>query len=861
MGLLAVALTLLGVLRLRSGSDGGAARSPRDPAPRSVLSDTPSHVRSGTAAITGRVQARGEPVAGAWVCAARRRGGLPSLGAASCMRAGAGGEFSLRLEPGGHVLWASAPGFVPAPGLRGRVEVRVGQQDAPQGVVLELVPGGQPVAGRVSDALGGPVEGAWVAALDVAGGRDEPVAGAVTDPDGRFRLWARPGAHDLAVRATGYASVTVAVFAPAEDVQVRLLPEAVLEGRIVPDPALPESPASLVVWATRAGAAGPGPVATAPVDDGGRFRLGGLGLGTYELRARGEGVCTRAPPVAHVAPAGTRQVEVPVAPCPTVTVTVRAGDPPAPCSAGGVFLAALGSAPDRWSRVAEGEARLAGLSPGRYRVEVSCAWAGPRTSVERTVTAAPAEQAWDFEFPARWEVTGSLEGRVLSHGGDPVPGASVEVPLPEGGRAGQTTAPDGRFAFSTLPAGRLRVWARGPTGLASAPVEVEVPRDGAAETELRLAAPGRIEGRVLEAEARAPVAGAWVELDGPRGGHAVARTGEDGRFSAGDLAGATYRVTVADAVALAPQEVTVPEGGSADVEILVDTTRCDLSVAVLDAAGDPVPEAAVEALAERWGAGGAQGLTAADGRAALEGLLAEPHTISATDPAGREAKARVDPCASEELVLTLSEIAILAGQVVDDQGRPVPHATVGVQPEKGVGEIRGVASAQGTFRIEPVPAGVELRVAARGESGRGQTRLGPLAPGATAQVEVRVHPTVTAVGRVVDVQGEPVAGAWVVPQLPGGGAADVLGPGMRNRTGDDGRFDLVGVPPGRLEVMLNAPGYRPGFVQLRVPDVPPHDLGVLVVARGAPPRLAGAGEAPAPPAAADQDPSPPGGGG
>ncbi len=833
---------LLSLWALSSRPDGaGHAQSPQ-PAPRPIRSPGARRTAppdEATEPVRGRVEASGSTVPNAWVCAARsRRGTGRPRQPSACVRSDENGAFSVHLEVGRYVLWASAPGFVPAPGPRGYARVEIGRRSTTRDVVLLLVPGGKPLAGRVTDALGGAVEGGWVTALGRARGDAPPAASAITGPDGRFQLWLHPGPVDVVVRADGYATATIGAFVPDENLTIQLWPEGVVEGRILPSQGLAADLATMAVTARRIDATAFESGRSTPVDPTGRFRLGGLAPGTYELRGEGPGACTQIPPAVRVTPGGVHTADVPVQPCASVVITVRTKAPSSTCDHGTVTLFALGGGRSRQAAVAGGRARLAGVAPGPYRVEVTCAGNVAPVTDNRDVAAGVTEQTWEFVLERRWQDTGALAGRVVSHDGAPVAHAVVEVPLGPLEHTRQTTDYEGRFFFPDLPARRLAVHARGPSGLTSAPASIEVVPDRTAELELRLAAPGRVRGRVVDADTGQPVPDAWVELDGQGGPGAGSRTDRDGRFTADDLAASTYRVSVANARVVSPEEIQVPAGTSVDAEILVDTMQCDLTVRVVDGSGAAVPDVVVEARSERPNGITVLGMTAADGRASLEGMLDEPYRIVAIAPSGGEAEIRLDPCEAHEPTLTLSDVAALDGLVVTADGQPVPYAVVGIRSEGGRNDLRTATDGTGRFHIEAVPAGVPLVAAARSGSGRGRLRIAPLTAGERAQVEIRVQPTVTAIGRVLDPRGEPVPHAWIVPQLPDGAEGDAVGPGMGNLTGDDGRFTLTHVPTGPLEVMVTAPGHRPGFVRVHVPSAPPHDVGALLVAPDAPPRSA-----------------------
>ncbi|HEU4394397.1 MAG TPA: carboxypeptidase regulatory-like domain-containing protein, partial [Planctomycetota bacterium] len=225
----------------------------------------------------------------------------------------------------------------------------------------------------------------------------------------------------------------------------------------------------------------------------------------------------------------------------------------------------------------------------------------PRTTTVVTgpvqVVAAPANPATAPETSE--SVKRALRGRVLrgSEGEVAVPGAAVDV-FPAGtgcvafhtAVAAVSTEPDGRFAFDAVPGAAHRVRAAAP-GLASA--VVPAPDGDAADVTIRLQPGTFLAGRVLDAETKAPVAGARVSVGDATG--AVAAT--DGAFRIeGTPRGAVQVAASAPGYARRSDSVDLPEWGRTGYEILL---RAGGSVAgiVLGPDGKPAAGATVSATA------------------------------------------------------------------------------------------------------------------------------------------------------------------------------------------------------------------------------------------------------------------------
>lgn len=152
--------------------------------------------------------------------------------------------------------------------------------------------------------------------------------------------------------------------------------------------------------------------------------------------------------------------------------------------------------------------------------------------------------------------------------------------------------------------------------------------------------------------------------------------------------------------------------------------------------------------------------------------------------------------------LTVHATSTVRGKVVDERGGVVPGAVVSIEVEAGVKPLletalplSTTADDAGRFELPALPGPVIVK----GAVGmiQGVALLAALAPGDTAEVVVVVHEPIVASGRVVDAEGQAVAGAKVL-------AATTITPGGPTEkksidSGADGAFEVT-MPAGWLRL-------------------------------------------------------------
>jgi protocatechuate 3,4-dioxygenase beta subunit len=448
---------------------------------------------------------------------------------------------------------------------------------------------------------------------------------------------------------------------------------------------------------------------------------------------------------------------------------------------------------------------------------------------------------------------------VRDEDGDPIAGAVVVIdtasPATRSGarappwvpRLSGRTDESGRFRFTGLDGAERAIHVVAPGHLRSSQ------RTGASEVAATLrAAPIR----VLEVrdERGRPVAGAVVR----EGDDLVPRgvTGEDGRFEAPVAPeGTTYQVEAAD-LCYGQATVEAPDGaGGASPVIVTLEPPAIVEGRIVDASsGDPIGGAAV------WAARRPEDLvhTSPDGVYRLATWSDDwGVAVAAAAPGFAAGNLRVahDQLARRDTpALALVPALALAGVVVDPESAPVPGAEVALAAQPGPGRdlrtrVIATSAADGSFRLSGVPYGVpfDLRVEHPGYAIAWE-ELGPFDRDRPPEpLRIRLSRGLTAVGRVVDRDDRPLAGArvelWPLPagSNPWRQAAFPREATAVAVTGEDGGFRLAAVPPGRYDLDARSAGFAPTEVpglEVRGPgdaaeSAPEVELGTVVLLPGA----------------------------
>jgi protocatechuate 3,4-dioxygenase beta subunit len=743
------------------------------------------------------------------------------------------------------VVWA----IVDAEG-RARTSTQVLVEEEPRKVELGLERASS-LGVRVVDDRSEPLADATV----LVTARDRLPFGALTDARGQAtfdRLGAGP--YRLRVAARGYEAASRA--GVTEDVTIALSPLSTLEVRVLGPSGEPAPGATVLI-------AGPflHPPRTAQTEKDGLSRISGLTPGVYDLKARRGGEVSQTEVGVSVRRGEPSQVTLRLAVGRMVTARVTDGseDPPIVVPNADVVLveSGLSSFPLQGRTNAVGEVSLGPLAPGP-------AVLGARADgfVPRTAVPVPDELDEPVRLPLVRGAT--LTGTVVDHLGRAVDGASIEVvgtttdghpiaetpmhmafrsahfdlslagpapllaagelgvmpgpipPIPGGSltdrlveHLAQAPAPwvtgyDGTFSAHPIPPGRVRALVRHPEYVEAVSRPVTLGPGGEGSVRVVLLAGGRVEGRVLSAMG-IPIAGARVDFSAVVGSlERTTMTAIDGTFA---FAAVPDRSVLSVARPEDPsrivhrQPLAVAPGERVDVEVTLLDPREETTF-VVTADGSPMELAQITVvstdpsmpLRDTY-------FTDVEGVAVFE------------DVRGLRARITVDapgcvPYAEtfelgEEHRITLDLGVIVTGRVTAVRGRvDVEGAvvTLSAGPRREItstserGEYRFEAVAPGFVRIAAAhPAYAERFVDVRIEdTGR------PDRPFEVEPIDIEEPGRVA--GMVVGSDGEPVSGARVAvgrvsAYLPLG----ELPPGMV-QTDAGGRFELVGLEPGTVDI-------------------------------------------------------------
>ncbi len=687
------------------------------------------------------------------------------------------GTFVLdALGPGSWNLVASATGFSPS------AERSVLLHPAGTAPAVDLVlQKGHSLLVKVTGPGDAPVAGAEAAAASTGNRAGLPVAmgpaRGVTDAGGEARLsGVSPGRTAVAVRASEGRLVVRTVEVPAAtSLTVRLEGAATLVVRVKTAEGAPVEGASVVAMLqSGAGGGDSGDALTAVTGVDGSVRWDRLPAGRLSfVMVDKDGFPPSTPSPEGGGMSGredlkdgqTLEKEIVLKAGVTITGVVRRrpGDSPVPgakvvATSGANFF---GGQPLRATADAEGAYRLEGVAEGRATLTAYAeglappeAWSAggnpfqPREEGQALpegvvlVAAGGGEVRKDLFL----EDAGSVTGRVLGPGGDGVGGARVEVSstqginfrgfgMPGGGSdflpGPVLTAPDGSFVVKGVPAGQNLVARAEAPNLIAASSAPFHVTAGGAAT--------GIEIRLAEGGSLAGVvtAGAGTPVSGARVRASARANRPGGRIVPMNMPGGPGGLEAATGPDGAWRIPTVPPGTmtvTVEAEGFIDGVRGDLNVA-----------------------------------------------------AGVETRADV----------SLEAGRAIAGTVRDAAGAPVEGArvfartVVGTPPEQAKFK-NGTTDAAGAFRLAGLPAATfTLTISAPGNA---QRTLPDVAAGNEA-VDVRLLPAVRMSGKVVDLEGNPVAGARV--SATSEGADGVNGSG---RSGADGTFEIDALVAGSYRV-------------------------------------------------------------
>lgn len=476
---------------------------------------------------------------------------------------------------------------------------------------------------------------------------------------------------------------------------------------------------------------------------------------------------------------------------------------------------------------ADGSFTLQAPDSGFFRVQVHAAG---RLALEHSVPFLVEDtELPPVELPA----VSPVELRAVGADGQPLAGVTVRAHASDSGpgwRAadrGAVTDTEGKATFFRTAGETLTLTVTDPGryGVAT------VPATGSAPV-VRFPAPRSRIVEVRDGQGK-PVAGALLRL--ARRSWPVGLTGPDGRIAMPIPARGELGLIVEDAKGLRLEVVMTQEAAEGtDVPAVTLKTPTMATGRVLGtsigAGRQPIAGALVWSGGSGWTRSGPRGDFEVRAPAGDEGRVEAVARGRMRDvqPWRRD---RNDP-----LTLILDPAGALAGQVVDEAGKPVAGARVRTHTYRG--EERTVWSgADGRFTLRQLPAGRPHEVTAVSEGFAPLTQSANVpAPGRTAPpLRIVLGRGAAAVGRVVTGDGLPVAGAELsLAQLSDSTGFSDEEP-VRAISDQAGRFRFPNVSPGVFDLQAKRAGFAPAFregleISAKSKEV---DLGEIVLEAGA----------------------------
>ncbi len=487
----------------------------------------------------------------------------------------------------------------------------------------------------------------------------------------------------------------------------------------------------------------------------------------------------------------------------------------------------------RASSDAQGWFRLRSLRQGLpYRVVA--ARAGFFSSSMRSIASAPGSEGAALRLVLTRSRAG--QGWVEDEDGVVVPGAEVEVApasrelasalraLMPGSKA-ITTDAKGQFWIAGLPAAQLDLTVRKPGFAPAYRRGISVAGEqGPANLGTVVLSPGsRIAGQIVDMKGR-PIAGATVyRLKELRPGAALepalrqrvadAVSRADGQFELRDLEQGTPVQIAAEAEGFMPAAVRGVRPPAERVSLRLEAGT-DLRGRLVDAAGEPVPGGLVElssalqvahAQAEGTRSVGPLTVRAAtsdrQGRFELHNVPARNAKLAVTasgfEPVEELPVELPQPAGEPELVVVLKPGATIEGTVRRASGEPVSGARVRAS---GVGAATDDDGAYALAGLAPGPTVVEVV-----HPHFPRTRKQILVDSPLTRLDFELADGISVSGRVVDTRGERIAGALV--QLAARSNGNQLD--YRALSQSDGLFQFSQVAPASYRLRAQDSAHAP----------------------------------------------------
>ena len=666
-----------------------------------------------------------------------------------------------------------------------------------------------------------------------------------TNISGAFSLSdVAPGSVRVVARAPGFATESLVADVGRGNLRLVLTPAGTLAGVVRDADGQPARGVSVVLAGS-----GVWPPREYTTDDDGRYRVGDIPPGVYELWARGTG--QRSPPRSGITLEAADALYIPLQMILGDEIQGIVVDQEGAPIAGAEVLVVDGGlalAPIRTTSGTDGRFRIGPLLPVAY----------PRSYLGQADGYLPNQVSASGsteELRIVLEPGATLSGRVLDERGRPVAGALVRwlmnrqpSPAAPGDGLGVTTGPvpaipyddtpavavgfgdamtdeNGEFVIAGVQAGEGEVVAS-HEDYAPSPRVASLLAPGATVEDLTLVLRegGVLEGRLVDARGF-PVRFVPVEVTSDEVGTPASRVSdENGYFSFPGLLGTiTVSARPYDAASV-NQTVFIQAGDRREIQLVLEEALSELRGRIVDERGFPI--GGVELLVESASTGTAFeriGVSNADGTFSFIALPAPPYTVRADHPdyALVESLVAADHRSQDELSLVLRAGSNIVGLVHDEwTGGPVVGAEIHLRGEDGQEERYSATSDHnGRYRIERVIAG-SYRLNAESDSREASTTVevrGALVRVPTLELPAAGGLAVT----VVDALGDRAPSAQVFVDGSPVGESD-----------ERGELEVRGLTPGlhQLEVShADAGNASPG--RIRVLEAERSEVRVVLPAR------------------------------
>ncbi|HEY5949556.1 MAG TPA: carboxypeptidase regulatory-like domain-containing protein, partial [Kofleriaceae bacterium] len=301
-------------------------------------------------------------------------------------------------------------------------------------------------------------------------------------------------------------------------------------------------------------------------------------------------------------------------------------------------------------------------------------------------------------------------------------------------------------------------------------------------------------------------------------------------FTVPALVPGDYRVTTSDSyyaqrrddTAASTPAISVRANQVTTVKVVAAAKRYAITGRVVDGAGNPVADALVVAANEtrlgadarnftRWESGERPVLTSTVGTFALTRLAAGTYVVRAYRKGGGEVLAE-HVAVGASLTLQLGQTSTIAGTVTDRRGA-LQELVVRIADDTGVvTRTEQFCGTPGNYTIGDLAKG---RYTVQWDADHGRKSLDvTLGERESKRVDVALDPLVTLTGRVVDLRAHtPLAAIKVTAHSTDSGA--YAGTATTNAAG---RFEMLRVPPGPLELRLAGQDPYPSATAVRSVD-------------------------------------------